>query len=224
MSVLLTAILLVTFAALLMGVNTITINSSCTGVVSGNGSQTFTDNLTVEASPTSILATQPAVLTVHTTGTTGTLTMTNSSHGIVTGQRLDLYWSGGQCFNAVAGTVAGTSVPIASVSGGTALPAASTPITVGIPFQTSFPVTGNNLAALVLTTPHQSYFVFDVSSTDDVEILLPEPLVNQSTAYMWGNNGTLTNPLTGFVVTSVWISHSYVTGPISTIQAVALAH
>lgn len=68
-------------------------------------------------------------LTTRTDTQTGTLTL-GVSHGIVTGQIIDLYWSGGERYGITVGTVAGTSVPIgADDSGiGDALPAALTAI------------------------------------------------------------------------------------------------
>ena len=202
----------------------ITITSNYSGDLgNGQGSITLTDTVVVESSPTSILAAQPGVLTTHSTNTTGSLTMTSASHGIITGQRIDIYWAGGACYNAVAGTVAGTVVPIASVSGGSNLPASLTPVTIGIPVQTAFAVAGANLTALTCTSPVQAYFIFDVSTADDVAILLPAPTGNGS-SYVYGAGMNYANLFASYTLTSVWISHANTAGPLTTLQAGALSH
>lgn len=212
-------ILAVVFVSLiLLGLVSITVSRSVTGYANGNQTTTFTDAAGVTADPT-VLPAQPATLTTHTTNTTGSLTMTNSSHGIVTGQRLDIFWTGGQCYGAVAGTVAGAVVPIASVSGGSNLPASSTPVTVGIPIQTAFVVTGNNLQSLVLVAGQPGYFVFDQSGTDEYAAYFPAAGVNT-----WSVGDIGTNPLAGFAITTVWISTNYVTASVTTSLTAAVTH
>lgn len=201
-----------------MGLVSITVSRSVTGYASGSQSTTLSDATGVTADPT-ILPAQPAVLTTHTTNTTGTLTMTNSSHGIITGQRIDLFWTGGQCYGAIVGTVSGTTVPIASVSGGSNLPSSSTPVTVGIPTQAAFVVTGNNLQSLVLVAGQPGYFVFDQSGTDEYAAYFPTAGVNT-----WSVGDIGTNPLAGFAITTVWISTNYVTASVTTSLAAAVTH
>jgi hypothetical protein len=203
----------------ILGVVSLNITHNVSGFVAASDGVSLTDNEGIIASPASVLAAQPGVLTTHTTNTTGSLTMTNASHGIITGQRIDIYWTGGQCYGAVAGTVAGAVVPIASVSGGSNLPASSTAVTVGIPLQTTFSLTGNNLTALVLSTPQNGYFVFDASSSD----VLAEYVVG-GRVFTWDTTAPAANPLAGLVPTSVWMSHSYVSGPVTTMQAAAITH
>ena len=204
--------------SILLGLVSVTVQRTVNGYVSGTQSTTLSDVAGVTADPT-ILAAQPAVLTTHTTNTTGTLTMTNSSHGISTGQRIDIFWTGGQCYGAVAGTVSGTTVPIASVSGGSNLPSSSTPVTVGIPIQAAFVVTGNNLQSLVLVAGQPGYFVFDASGTDEYAAYFPTAGVNT-----WSVGDIGTNPLATFSITTVWISTNYVTASVTTSLAAAITH
>jgi len=196
----------------------IKITKNVSGLVSASEVVTQSDVQGLLANPTVIKA-QPAVLTTRTNNTAGTLTMNNNSHGITTGQRVDLYWSGGQCYGAIVGTVAGTSVPIASVSGGSVLPSTSTNISVGIATSAPFNCTGNNIQALVLSTPQTGYFVFNNGSTD-----VYAALVQGGNIYTWDVSESYTNPLASQVPTKVYMSHTNLTGSISLMNAQAVTH
>lgn len=214
----LTLALLVSFLPIL-GIVTIQIQQQISGFVSFASITTLTDETGILANPT-VLAAQPGVLTTHTTNTTGSLTMTNSSHGIVTGQRIDIYWTGGQCYGAVAGTVAGSVVPIASVSGGSNLPASSTAVTVGIPISAPFPVTGNNIQAVAMfTATVNGYFVFNNGSADVSATYL---LAGQTSSWYVGAAGT--NPLASATPTVVWMSHSDTAASHKDLQVMAATH
>jgi hypothetical protein len=177
---------------------------------------TITDNLAsniVESIP----AAQPSTLTTRTNNTVGTLTMTNSNHGIVNNQRVDFYWAGGQCYNVTVGTVSGTSVPFTTA---TALPVVNTVINVGIATQVLLAVTGNNLSGLLLSAPSANgYFVFDSSAPAD---LLAE-FVSAGIAYGWFTGNGVTNPLAGGTVASIWMSHNNTAGAM-TMSAGTLSH
>lgn len=189
-----------------MGMFNLNQNASL-GLIGGNSIVSVTDDILINDQP-SVLAAQPGTLTTRTNNTSGSLTMTNSGHGIVTGQRVDLYWAGGQCYGAVVGTVSGTTVPIASVSGGSNLPIATTAITVGIPTQRLIAVTGNNLSALLLACTVSAYVVFDSSAPADLAAMY----LTAGVAYNWFTGNGITNPLAGVVVASVWVSHSSIAG------------
>jgi hypothetical protein len=188
--------------------------------VSGAQAQvTLTDNLSVVVQE-SVLAAQPGVLTTHTDSTHGTLTMTNSGHGIITGQRIDLYWATGQTFNVTVGTVSGTSVPI-TLSTGT-LPIATTPIVVGIATETLIAVTGNNLSAMLYVAPPGvgAYFVTDTSGAD---VNAQYVYGANGGSYNWYTGNGITNPLAGDTIISIWMSHNDINGA-DILQAGFLAH
>jgi hypothetical protein len=203
-----------------IGLVSMSFNSSVGGAITLNQNVTVTDNFGVQTNPTPIAA-QPGTLTTHTTNTTGTLTMTNANHGITTGQRIDIFWSGGQCYGAVVGTVAGTTVPIASVSGGSNLPAQGTAVTVGIPISAPFSLTGNNLTGLALFMPsgQNGYIVFNNGSSDVYAAYLTGGYIST-----WKSGDPQSNPLAGAVPTVCWMSHSDVNGPVTGITAAAVAH
>ena len=187
----------------LLGLVTVRITRSVSGYIGGNQTLTVTANTGETINPT-IPAAQPATLSVHTDATHGTLTMTNTSHGIITGQRLDLQWAGGQAYNVTAGTVAGTTVPITvNGSGSTALPAATTAITVGIPQQAVINVVGNNIQAIVCVGPNAGYVVFE--STVPADLL--SVFLNAGSVYTWTTSDGTANPLAGATVATAWVSH-----------------
>lgn len=76
------------------------------------------------------------VLGVRTSNSVGTLTAANGNHGIGTGDKFDLYWSGGHRVSVVAGTVSGTSIPITGGDIGEDLPIAATIVVISkqVPF------------------------------------------------------------------------------------------
>lgn len=201
------------------------VTTQVSGALSGTGSQQVSDSSIVGGSESPLVA-QPAVLTLRSGNTTGTLTMTNNSHGVITGQRLDFYWSNGHCYGVNAGTVSVNSVPIASVTGGDNLPPANTAITVGIPMSTAFAVTGNSITILsasiptfAATPPAAGYFVFSNGVAD-------EPLYLPSGGIYTYANGTPivgTNILASQAPTVVWMSHNNTTAPVR-MTAAALAH
>jgi hypothetical protein len=202
---------------ILLGV-TMTLTKQVAGLVSGYESAVITSDGGVIGSA-SVPPAQPAVLTTHTTNTTGSLTMSNSNHGIVTGQRIDIYWTGGQCYGAIAGTVAGEVVPIASVSGGSNLPTSSTPVTVGICTSVTFGVTGNNIQALVGIMPagQNGYIVFNTGSADLTAWYMTSGFISDWVA---GNSGS--NPLAGDVTAVAYLSHNNTANAVTGITVAAV--
>ncbi len=189
------------------------------GLVTATYDATLADETGVLANP-NVLAAQPAVLTTRTNNTSGSLTMTNSSHGIITGQRVDLYWTGGHCYGAIVGTVSGTTVPIASVIGGDNLPIATTVINVGICESSPFSFTGDNLTGLALSSPDTAgYIVVADGSNSLYAVYLPSGGVD-----FWNTGLTGTNPLAGDTPTKVFFSHSTTTSLITTMRAGAIVH
>ena len=214
-------LLLVTMSVmfLFLGVVSLKWNTSISGFANAGEVVTVTGPVGITANPASVTIAQPATLTTHTTNTTGTITMTNSGHGITTGQRVDLYWTGGQCYGAVVGTVSGNTVPIASVSGGSNLPASSTAIIVAPTVSCAFNCTGNNLQGFIVSSPQLSYFVFNSGSGD-----LYAALVSGGFVSGWKLGNTSANPLAGDTVTTVYMSHNNTTQAVSGMQVAAVSN
>lgn len=210
--------------ALVYGLYTVsmTFNKTTTGLVNTSEVVTITDDNGIIASPASIPAAQPGSLTTRTDNTHGTITATNSNHGITTGQRIDLYWTGGQAYNVTVGTVSGTSIPITVTGGGSNLPSSSTAVTMGISTSAPFSITGNNLQALVLSgmpSGTNGYFVFNNGSTDVYAAFLTGGYVSG-----WKTGDVSTNPLASATPTLVYISHSNTAQVLTSLQAAAIVH
>lgn len=175
-------------------------NISATGLGASASEQTTVNpEVEVLANPVVPVA-QPAHLTVRTNGTDGTLTMTNSGHGIITGQRIDLYWMDGHAYAGTVGTVSGTSVPFTGFSGD-ALPIATTGVSAAKPVQRTFDIVGDDLVALIAKCPAEYQVVFESSGPADLlEVHM------YGTMYTW--YGLSTNPLAGDTVATIWVSHA----------------
>lgn len=105
---------------------------------------------------------QPSSLTTRTDNDTGVLTMTNSDHGIETGDKLDIYWDGGCRRNMTVGTVSGTTVPI-DLGSGDNLPAATTAINACVPVVATFVLTAANLSLFATSTDFEGQATFFAS-------------------------------------------------------------
>ncbi len=171
--------------------------------------RTFNQNRTVDANGSVI---QDPTLAVAKTGTLatrtnahdGTLTMAGG-HGITDGQRLDLYWSGGQRYGLLVGTVSGNSVPFTSgADHGDDLPSTTTAITAMVPTEATFAVSAAVLQGLFCSCLSIGYAVF--ADADDAALkVIP---IDPDVAYTWDiDNGAESPFILGDCVT-VFLSHS----------------
>lgn len=94
-------------------------------------------------------------LTTRTDNDTGTVTMSSGGHGITTGMKVDVYWSGGVRYGVTVGSVSGTSVPI-DLGAGTNLPSTSTAVVVTPQVTINATVDGDALTALGVCAEYAS--------------------------------------------------------------------
>jgi hypothetical protein len=155
-------------------------------------------------------AAKTGVLTTRTSNSVGTLTM-DPGHGIVTADRLDLFWADplladgvGQRYGCVVGTVAGNSVPLTGGAGDN-LPLAATPITAAVPQLETFPVTAANLEDLLAKTDGGApgWAVFYQA---DGTTLVAAARITPVTHYIWTASSGLATPF-GADVAKVYLSH-----------------
>lgn len=219
----------------------LTFQTVVSGLLPASGSKSSSDDAAEMASPESVLAAQAATLTTRAGNSAGTLTMSSAGHGIITGQRIDLYWSDGSCFGVIAGTVSGTSVPFTVVQGGNVLPAADTAITVGICERVPFSVVGDNISALVCgkaSAAVRCYYVF----LEALSVLALAVLNESGRIYTWdgttkatgpigsgptgsaGISAVTLNPLSNTNPVEVWISHADTAAADTGLATVALKH
>lgn len=221
--------------------SSLTFQTVISGLTPTGGSKTVTDDGAEIASPESVLAAQPGTLSTRSGNFAGTLTMTNADHGIITGQRIDLYWTGGSCFGVIAGAVSGLTIPFTIVQGGDVLPAANTAIIVGIAKRSPFSVVGDNITALACSRASANvrcYFVFLEASS-----ILGLAVLNQSgRVYVWDGttkatgpvgsgpigsasiSAVILNPLSNINTVEVWISHANVDAADTGLSTIALRH
>lgn len=158
-----------------------------------------------------LAAAKTGTLTTRTSNTAGTLTM-DPGHGFTTGQRLDIYWTGGSAFGATIGTVSTNSVPF-TLAEGDSLPIATTAITAQVPTSEPVAFTGANAVALAISMTQGGRVVFSLSNNTTVYAV-----ANQSTlgTWSWVSADGGTNPVTGSAVAKVYLSQGSTTAGTAT--------
>lgn len=151
----------------------------------------------------SIAAAKGGTLSVRTDNDTGTVVADSGSHGITTGSRVDLYWSGGSRRGVTVGTVSGTSIPI---DGGTGdnLPSASSDITIATANEYDLNVVGNDIEALFMKAGARGTIVI----ADGSNVELASRVFLAADNYFWYTDCGDTNPLAGDTATKVFMSHA----------------
>lgn len=178
-----------------------------------NSSVTGESATIANPSPVAALA---GTLSTRTDDTSGEITVA-TGHGVSTGDKVDIYWSSGQCYRATVGTVTSTTLPISAVEGGDAFPAEDSTVYVGKVNSATFNVVGNNMQGLVIQTVTSSGYVVlrDGSSTHHVAYVTP------TTPYVW-YTGLSTNPIAGDTLTLAHFSQRGTSGTATDFTAKAL--
>jgi len=152
-------------------------------------------------------------LTTRTTDTTGTVTMTSGSHGITTGQNVNIFWSGGVQYDVTVGTVSGTAVPFSGGSGDV-MPIATTAVVVSPRLTFNCSVDGDSLSLLAM----QQFFADQTVSTkshiqflDSGSAAIAEIDLDALTPKVYDIAGGDSNPFTGNPITSAIVSNGSTT-------------
>lgn len=187
-----------------MSVNATVTKSQTLGGVSFPESKTPTGDAMIVQNIT-VPAAEAGELTTRTSDTAGTLTMDDSAHTINTGDRLDLYWTGGSCRDALVGTVSGASVPFTGAQGDV-LPIATTEIMAAVPVEVDVVVDGDNLVALLMA---------NISAIGQAQIVLEDD--GAAEAYFarlgiacsrtWHDADGTDNPIAGDLIEKAYLSH-----------------
>lgn len=161
-----------------------------------------------------VTAAQAGTLTTRTDNDTGVVTATvGTGHGIVTGNKVDVYWEGGSRRN-MAATVAGAAITLDGGAGDN-LPAVNAAVTFKKPDSESHVFEGDDCTGIGVKSPdYPATVVFRES--DGTEILAVE--LDAGEDYVWSSNSAVTNPLAGASVDHITYSHASVDGS-STITA-----
>lgn len=143
-------------------------------------------------------------LTTRDNASEGEITMDSDDHGISTGDRLDIYWTGGSRRAVVAGTVEVGSViiPISTGSGDN-LPVADTEVKVSVPVERDFYLEGFRTSIIAIEALQQQTVVLaDGSDAELWSIVFP-----RKELYLY-NGDPVPNPLLEVVAEKVFLSHS----------------
>lgn len=197
----------------LKSIDTITPASQASFTVSAAAMETAAPNSTG-----TLVAAKTGNLTTRTNATDGTLTM-DSGHGITTGQRLDIFWSGGQGYGATVGTVSGDSVPFTGLVG--TLPDDESEITAQVPTQVNISVTGNDCKFIVVTAALTTgdYGCNVIITRSDNTVSEAYQLTGAIPADGWnGSTYGPANPISGETVAKVFFAQGNST---KTVQAYA---
>jgi hypothetical protein len=157
-------------------------------------------------------------LTVRTDANTGSLTMAGG-HGIVTGARLDIYWTAAgvsKCQRGVtAGVVAGNVVPI-DLGVGDDLPAAASAVIVGKVVTKLIQFNTDNAVAFAMSIPQEGEGVFVWAKADNTEKLfrqLGKAGEEKNVSDAWLNTDPVANPMgANQDIGKVFMSHKQTDG------------
>jgi len=154
-------------------------------------------------------AAKSGTLTTRTDNNTGTLTMA-ASHGITTGQIIDIYWSGGVQRTVTVGTVATNEVPIDGGIGDN-LPADETAITAVVQKAINLAIDGDNadIIAVVLETVDKTLrTAANVQFLDAAADVIAEIDLVTNVPQVWDIEGGSANPFTGDPITNLKASQA----------------
>jgi hypothetical protein len=150
----------------------------------------------------SVPAAEDGALSTRTNNTDGTITMDDSGHSIGTGDRIDLYWTGGSRRAVTVGTVSGASVPISGGLGDN-LPTQATEVSVAPTVALDVVVTGANVVMMAVVLAAAGKAVFEDAGGEELYV----PLVSGE-VWDWSTSSGTTNPITGDSIVKVYLSQS----------------
>lgn len=192
-----------------------TITAAMTGNLGGdsyNEDFSTTADITPLIAPT-VAAAKVGALTTRTSDTVGTLTM-NGGHGILTGDKIDIYWEGGARYNITVGTVATNSVPF-TLGSGDVLPADETALVAMVQHVENLVLDGDDVTAIMLSSgSYAQVFIFK----DDAGAVIFAVSLPANSSYVWTDQTAITNPLAGEITATLTITHGDSVNP-ATIKA-----
>jgi hypothetical protein len=156
-----------------------------------------------------VSAAKVGALTTRTSDTVGTLTMA-ASHGITTGQIIDIYWAGGVQYSVTVGTVATNEVPI-SLGDGDVLPADETAITAVVQKSVNLAIDGDEtdiLAIIFETTDTSLRTAAHIQFRDAANDEIAEIDFVTNVPQVWDIAGGSANPFTGDPITNLKVSQA----------------
>lgn len=155
-------------------------------------------------------AAKAGTLSTRTDNTDGELTMTDTDHGIETGDKITIFWADGIAYQATVGTVVGKAVPFTGAKGDN-LPAKDTAITAGVIVVLDVDFDGDKLKMFAAMSNRRGHVVFEDSG--DAVLSAAELVANEP--YFYIDGVTATNPLAGNPVDEVHVANGDATAAAS---------
>lgn len=171
------------------------------------------EGISMERATPSIPAAKSGSLTTRTDDNTGVVTL-STGHGITTGQKVSVFWSGGKRYGMDA-TVSGNAVTVDGGSGDN-LPIANTAVTAAVPVEVPFVIDSAELLALVGHCTQPGWI--EVLDESPAQIALFS--VGPSAAKLWESENGGTNPLADDVTATAKFVHAGTTALTMTLAAV----
>lgn len=143
-------------------------------------------------------------LTTRTDNDTGVVTMTSGAHGLVTGDKVNVFWAAGSR-HAMGCTVAGSAVTI-DVGTGTNLPVESTAVQLCKIVELDTDWDGDLMEMLCM-----------LAASSDMHIVLLDDAGAEALAldmldgepYIWFADGGVANPIVGDTIDDIYLSAAY---------------
>jgi hypothetical protein len=154
----------------------------------------------IEPVDVNLAAGKAGTLSTRTDNDTGVATL-SAGHGILTGDKVDVYWSGG-CRWGMSAVVAGNDVTI-DLGAGTNLPNQGTALVVTKQVSLDVTFDGDNLVLIGASASQRSHLTF----VDAGAVTLFALEIAAGEAWAWISNTGITNPLTGNAVASIKVSN-----------------
>lgn len=145
-------------------------------------------------------------LTTRTDADTGVATM-STGHGIITGDRIDVYWTEAGvkgCRRGMGATVATNAVTLDGGAGDN-LPTQGVTVILAVAQAYDLELTGSNLEGLCVYTAKRGAFVF---AQNDNTLIYGKHLPVDGQVWGWDSESGETNPVAGGAIGKVFLSHS----------------
>ncbi len=167
--------------------------------------------------PLTLAVADAGSLTTRASDTAGTLTMTSESHGIGTGDVIDIFWTDANgraqaAYGCTVGTVSTTSVPFTGaafdtdVNDATVLPAQDTAITADVQTVIETIFDGDDLEFIILYSTREGHFEFEEAASSGGSTITSAKFVANE-EWRWISNQGITNPLAGQPVNRIKVSN-----------------
>lgn len=154
-------------------------------------------------------------VTTYSSSTSVIITTTNSSPGITTSTRCDVYWNGGYTFGATPSAVTGGALTFSAAGQGGSTsgnwPALSTAVIVSPCQVLDFGFVVANLQLFAAQTDFEALFVFTEASaaTLDYGLHIPATVTTGNTyVSFWYTGSGASNPFSNTAPTQGWLSHA----------------